>query len=141
LPKDIFILITSILQQRRQSLRSLMSTLEPACFIITTDYVNAWDIVQKRPPAVLVIDKCFSGSDVKDLLTRVKETYPAVRCIALDDAFQGGNQPALDQADVILNSDLPTNYLLDAVQQQILSIRPNLTPAHEAGKNPLPGEK
>jgi DNA-binding NarL/FixJ family response regulator len=133
LAQNCSLLVVSILHQRRQSLRSLANSLGLFNCITTTDYDHAWAIIQEGVPHVLIMDNWFSGFDVRDLLTRVKDAYPQVRCIVLDDAFQGGHLPALQEADVILNSDLPTSHLLDAVRQQALVIQNQSTVPNETG--------
>jgi hypothetical protein len=119
------ILIICSLHQRMQSLHALVSSLDQSNVITITDFSSPWAAIQKRPPHILIVDNCFSGFAVKDLLTQVKEVYPQTRRILLDDAFLDEQLLTHNLADAILKSDLPASYLLNALHQQMLILQEN----------------
>jgi hypothetical protein len=120
------ILIICGLPQRTQSLHSLVSSLDHSSSISISDYSQPWKVIRKRLPDILILDRCFSNFDVKDLLVKVKAAFPRMRCIVLDDAFLEESFLTHRLADAILKSDSPTSYLLEAVHQQILILKENM---------------
>lgn len=113
------VLIVSLLHQRRQSLRALLNSVAEGEECMTTGYENAWEVIEEKHPRVVVVDNWFSNHDAAELLKKIKQNYPRMRCIVLDDAFQGGYAPILKLADVVLESDMPTSRLMEAVRQQL----------------------
>jgi hypothetical protein len=158
LSENYLILIVCNLQQRGQSLRSLVHTLGKSNTITITDYEHALAIIKLCVPHIVILDNSFSGLDVSGLLAGVRSAYPNVRCIVLDNAPHGASQTDTVQADsiqmdtvqmdtvqkditqkdtlqpdAVLNSELPIQHLLAVVRQQMSFCQKDLIPARHAG--------
>jgi DNA-binding NtrC family response regulator len=119
MPEPCTVLIVSLMHQRRQSLHALLQSMIEGVQFVTTDFENARSVALENELDVVIVDKWFAGDEVKGLLEKIKDMHPLTRCIVLDDAYQGGHLPALSQADVILESDLPTSRVAEVVRQQL----------------------
>ena len=118
------ILIVSNWQQRRLSLVSIFNTLADNSAITAVDFVHTWTNLNERQADILVVDRWSPSDDITELIRAIKQKYPGTRILVLD-CFAGRSRSFnLYPADVVLESDLPPNQIVDAVRQ-LLSSEPS----------------
>jgi DNA-binding NarL/FixJ family response regulator len=121
--KNQSVLIVSNWQQRRLSLISIFNTLTDNSVITAVDFVHTWTNLSERQADVLVIDRWSPSDDITELVKEIKLKYPGTRILVLDCFAQRNRSFNLYPADIVLESDLPSNQIVEAVRQ-LLSASP-----------------
>jgi DNA-binding NarL/FixJ family response regulator len=116
------ILIASNWHQRRQSLFLILNSIAKNCTITAADFVHTQMILKEKQADVVVVDRWSPGDDITEFVKTIKETYPATRILVLDCFAQHNLSFILYPADAVLESDIPSNKIVDAVYQLLSSM-------------------
>ena len=116
-----FLLVVSNWQQRRQSLLSILSQVSPDCLVSTATFTQTWKLINERVPDVIVVDRWFPGDDVTELVTVIKQKFPSIRILVLDCYAERNRSFHLYPADLVLEYDLPSYQVVEAVSQLLLT--------------------
>jgi DNA-binding NarL/FixJ family response regulator len=117
------VLIVGNWQQRMESLVSIIHIIGDNCSITSADPVHIWTNLAERQADVLVVDRWSPSDNIVEMTRAVRQQYPEMRILVLDCFAQRNRSFNLYPADVVLESDVPYDKIVDAVSQ-LLSSKP-----------------
>ena len=117
------VLIVGNWQQRMESLVSIIHIIGDNCSITSADPVHIWTKLTERQADVLVVDRWSPSDNIVEMVKAVRRQYPEMRILVLDCFAQRNRSFNLYPADVVLESDVPYDKIVDAVSE-LLSGKP-----------------
>jgi len=111
------VLIVGNWRLRLQSLVSIINTIGDTCSITSADLVHVWTNLAERQADVLVVDRWSPSDNIAEMTKAIRQKYPQMRILVLDCFAQRNRSFSLYPADVVLESDVPYNKIVDAVSQ------------------------
>ena len=117
------VLIVGNWQQRMESLVSIIHIIGDNCSITSADPVHIWTNLAERQADVLVVDRWSPSDNIVEMVKAVRQQYPEMRILVLDCFAQRNRSFNLYPADVVLDSDVPYDKIVDAVSE-LLSGKP-----------------
>lgn len=117
------VLIVGNWQQRMESLVSIIHIIGDNCSITSADPVHIWTNLAERQADVLVVDRWSPSDNIVEMTRAVRQQYPEMRILVLDCFAQRNRSFNLYPADVVLESDVPYDKIVDEVSQ-LLSSKP-----------------
>jgi DNA-binding NarL/FixJ family response regulator len=119
------VLVVGNWKQRMESLVSIIHIIGDNCGITSADPVHIWTNLAERQADVLVVDRWSPSDNIVEMVKAVRQQYPEMRILVLDCFAQRNRSFNLYPADVVLESDVPYDNIVDAVSE-LLSGKPTV---------------
>jgi DNA-binding NarL/FixJ family response regulator len=121
--KTCFIFIVGNWRARMESLVSIIKIIGDSCSISSADFAHIWTNLAERQADVLVVDRWSPSDNIVDMVKSVRQQYPEMRILVLDCFALRNRLFNLYPADIVLESDVPYDKIVDAVSE-LLSGKP-----------------